>query len=39
MHVLAHGSVSIVSEGQKYVLHFSCPTVVPPDKEHIQEEI
>lgn len=35
MHVLTHGSVSIVSEGQKYILHFSCPTVVPPDQEYI----
>lgn len=35
MHGLAHGSVSIVSEGQKYILHSFCPTVVPPDQEYI----
>ena len=39
VHVLAHDSVSIVSEGEKYILHFSCPTVVPPDQECINKEI
>lgn len=39
VYVLPHSSLSIVSEGEKYIMHFSCPSIVPPDQEYTQEEI
>ena len=39
VYVLPRSFFSIVPEGWKMILHFSCPTVVPPDQEYIQEEM